>query len=182
MPGTVYTIGHSTREIQALLALLERERIEQLFDVRTYPGSRRYPQFGRQALERSLLDGGIQYAHAPALGGRRTPKPDSANVAWRNPGFRGYADYMETAEFRSALGGLIESAERVRTSIMCAEAVPWRCHRSLISDALVARGVEVLHILDSGTQPHAVTSFARVVNGDVRYGEQIEAPDLFSGV
>ena len=182
MPGVVYTIGHSTREIAALLALLEREGIERLLDVRTFPGSRRYPQFGRQPLEQSLAGAGISYAHTPALGGRRTPRPDSTNVAWRNAGFRGYADYMETGEFRTALEALVQSAASARTTIMCAEAVPWRCHRSMISDALVARGVAVLHILDSGTQPHSLTSFARVADGEIRYGERLAEPDLFSGV
>lgn len=182
MAGTVYTIGHSTRAIEAVLALLAREQIELLVDVRSFPGSKRYPQFGREALERSLAAGGIRYVHAPALGGRRAPRPDSPNIAWRNAGFRGYADYMETDEFRSALEALVGRAADARTTVMCAEAVPWRCHRSLISDALTARGVEVLHILDAGTRPHSLTRFARVVNGGIRYGAPVGEPDLFSGV
>ena len=163
------------------MALLAREEIEHLVDVRTFPGSRRYPHFGREALERSLTGAGIRYAHAPALGGRRAPRPDSANIAWRNAGFRGYADYMETDEFRGGIEGLIARAVTERTTVMCAEAVPWRCHRTMISDALVGRGATVLHILDAGTTPHRLTKFARVEDGEVRYGAGASEPDLFSG-
>lgn len=179
MSVVVYTIGHSTREIDAFLTLLAREEIEQLVDVRTFPGSRRFPHFGRDALERSLAGAGIGYAHAPALGGRRTPRPDSANIVWRNAGFRGYADYMETKEFRAALDGLVEKAALAHTTVMCAEAVPWRCHRTMISDALVARDARVLHILDAATQPHALTEFALVVDGAIRYRQGTREPDLF---
>lgn len=179
MSVVVYTIGHSTREIAAFLALLAREEIAQLVDVRTFPGSRRYPHFGRDALEQSLAGAGIRYAHAPALGGRRTPRPDSANVVWRNAGFRGYADHMETNAFRTALDGLVDTAALAHTTVMCAEAVPWRCHRTMISDALVARDARVLHILDAATQSHALRGFARVVDGAIRYREGTGEPDLF---
>lgn len=165
----VYTIGHSTRDLDDFLALLDREHIEHLADVRSFPGSRRYPQFGREALAASLAARGIQYSHHPALGGRRHARADSPNGAWRNESFRGYADYMQTPEFAAALDGLLALAERERTVIMCAEAVPWRCHRSMISDALVARGVHVRHILDSRTEPHRMTSFAIVKGGTLYY-------------
>jgi len=160
----VYTIGHSTRGIAEFIALLERSRVERLIDVRAFPGSRRYPHFNREALARTLLEHGIEYRHQPALGGRRRPRPDAPPSAWRNEGFRGYADYMRTPEFHRALDELMTLATDRRTVIMCSEAVPWRCHRTLISDALYARNVTVEHILDSGTSPHALTSFA-VVNG-----------------
>jgi len=151
----VYTIGHSTRDIDRFIALLEREHIQHVADVRSFPGSRRYPQFGREALAASLAARGIGYSHHPELGGRRRARPDSPNGAWRNESFRGYADYMLTPAFATALDVLVDEAARQRTAIMCAEAVPWRCHRSLISDALVARGVEVLDILDARTDPQA---------------------------
>ena len=166
---TIYTIGHSTRSLEEFLALLERSRIERLVDVRAFPGSRRHPQFNKEALARSLPEHGIEYLHRPALGGRRRPRADAAPTAWRNEGFRGYADYMRTAEFRAALDNLIELGEERPTVIMCSEAVPWRCHRTLISDALHARGVMVEHILDSKASPHALTSFAVVHDGEVTY-------------
>jgi uncharacterized protein (DUF488 family) len=165
----VYTIGHSTRELDDFIALLERERIQHLADVRSFPGSRRYPQFGREALAASLAAHGMAYSHHPALGGRRHARPDSPNGAWRNESFRGYADYMLTPEFATALDDLVDLAASERTAIMCAEAVPWRCHRSLISDALVARGVDVRHILDARTEPHRMRSFAIVKDGVLYY-------------
>ena len=166
---TIWTIGHSTRPIEDFLALLEREYIERLVDVRAFPGSRRHPQFNREPLARSLADVGIEYLHRPALGGRRRPAPDDPPTAWRNEGFRGYAGYMPTPQFRAALDGLIALARERRTVIMCSEAVPWRCHRMLISDALVARGISVQHILDAATTPHVLTSFAVVRGDEVRY-------------
>jgi len=165
----VYTIGHSTRELNDFIALLEREHIEHLADVRSFPGSRRYPQFGREALAASLAARDIRYSHHVALGGRRHARADSPNGAWRNESFRGYADYMVTPEFAAALDELVDAASRERTAIMCAEAVPWRCHRSLVSDALVARGVDVRHILDARTDPHRMTSFAIVKDGVLCY-------------
>jgi uncharacterized protein (DUF488 family) len=173
----IYTIGHSTRSLAQFESLLIREKIRQLVDVRTFPASRRYPHFNREALTASLSAQGILYRWMPELGGRRTPRRDSHNTAWKNAGFRGYADYMETREFREALDTLVEVAAADRTAIMCAEAVPWRCHRSLISDALIAREIDVMHILDAGTNPHALTKFAAVRAERVYYGAE---PDLFA--
>ena len=171
MISRIWTIGHSTRKIDVFISLLEENGIKLLADVRMYPGSKRYPQFGREALAKSLSEAGIGYEHFPELGGRRRVKPDSKNTAWRNEMFRGYADYMETEGFRKGIAGLLELAEKIGpTAIMCAEAVWWRCHRSLISDYLKARGVEVLHILDHNkVEPHPYTSAARIVNGGLSY-------------
>ena len=169
-PVTVWTIGHSTRTIDDFLALLEREHIEHLVDVRAFPVSRRYPHFDREPLSASLAAHGISYRHAPELGGRRSAPKVGAPSAWRNAGFRGYAHYMTTPEFASALDQLRDDAARKRTVIMCAEAVPWRCHRNLISDALVARGDDVLHIGDRSASPHKLTTFAVIdASGTVRY-------------
>jgi uncharacterized protein (DUF488 family) len=140
-------------------------------DVRSLPGSKRYPQFNKETLADSLVRAGIRYEHFPELGGRRKPSPDSKNTAWRNQSFRGYADYMETEEFHKGIERLIGLAEEIApTAIMCAESVWWRCHRALISDFLKARGVEVIHIVDEKkTDPHPFTSAARVVNGELNY-------------
>jgi uncharacterized protein (DUF488 family) len=167
----IWTIGHSTRKIDVLISLVEENGIKLVADVRMYPGSKRHPQFGREALAKSLSDVGIRYEHFPELGGRRKPKPGSRNTAWRNEMFRGYADYMETEDFRNGIARLVDLAEKTGpAAIMCAEAVWWRCHRSLISDYLKVRGVEVLHILDhSKVEPHPFTSAARIVNGELSY-------------
>ena len=167
----VWTIGHSTRKIDIFLSLLKENGIKLIADVRMYPGSKRYPQFGREALADSLGEAGIHYEHFPQLGGRRKAKPNSKNTAWRNEMFRGYADYMETEDFGRGVARLVDLAEESGpTAIMCAEAVWWRCHRSLISDYLKARGVEVLHILDRNkVEPHPFTSAARIVNGELSY-------------
>ena len=167
----VWTVGHSTRTLEEFLALLDREGIRRLVDIRTYPGSRRYPQFNRETLAASLEAHGIHYTHLAALGGRRRPQPDSANSAWRNEGFRGYADHMRSAEFHEGIDALIAMADREPTTVMCAEAVPWRCHRTLVSDALVARGVDVRHIMDDRTTPHTLTKFAWIEEGEVHYGD-----------
>ena len=171
MAVRVHTIGHSTRALEEFLGLLAREGIAQLVDVRTFPSSRRYPHFDREALAAALTGAGVGYLHLPALGGRRRPRADSPNAAWRNDGFRGYADHMRTAEFTGGIDRLLAVAARTPTTVMCAEAVPWRCHRNLISDALVARGVEVLHIMDAKTAPHELTKFAWIEDGEVRYGD-----------
>ena len=173
----VYTIGHSTRPIADFLALLERSTIERLVDVRAFPGSRRHPQFNQEALARTLPDVGIDYLHQPALGGRRRPRRAAPPSAWRNESFRGYADYMRTPEFHLALDELLARATERRTVIMCSEAVPWRCHRSLISDALVARAVRVEHILDAGLSSHVLTSFAVVRDGEVTYPATSDSAD-----
>jgi uncharacterized protein (DUF488 family) len=166
----VYTIGHSTRSRDDLLALLGAHGVTQLADVRTVPKSRRHPHFSQDALSRSLPAAGIAYRHAGGLGGLRKPRAESRNRAWRHEGFRGYADYMETPEFDAALDQLIEWSRQAPTAVMCAEAVWWRCHRRLIADALVARGVEVRHIMSAtAASAHTLTDFARVDAERVRY-------------
>ena len=162
----LWTIGHSTRTGEEWLALLKSHGIVRLVDIRTIPRSRHNPQFNRDELARTLPDAGLFYTHMPSLGGLRKPKKDSPNAGWRNESFRGYADYMQTAAFRKALEGLMSFGEEGHIAIMCAEAVPWRCHRSLVADALVIRGWTVKHILSqSKTDHHRLTSFA-VVDGD----------------
>ena len=174
MISQIWTIGHSTRTIDLFISLLEEHGIKLLADVRSLPGSKRYPQFNKEALERSLGQSGISYVHFPELGGRRKTRPDSKNTAWRNESFRGYADYMETDEFRNGIERLLELAKRLGpTAIMCAEAVWWRCHRSLISDYLKVRGVGVVHIMDlQKIQLHPYTSAARIVNGQLSYAAE----------
>ena len=163
---TLWTIGHSTRTNEEFLALLSAQGIARLVDVRRYPGSRRYPHFHSDALAESLTEAGLTYRHMPNLGGRRVASPDSSNKGWKNASFRGYADYMQTDEFQEALKTLRAEATRSRTVIMCAEAVPWRCHRSLIADRLLTSGWNVWHILGPGqVQTHRLTAFA-VVQGD----------------
>jgi len=171
MTAQIWTIGHSTRKIDIFISLLEANGIKLVVDVRKLPGSKRYPQFNKDALAASLNERGITYEHFPDLGGRRKSKPDSRNIAWRNAAFRGYADYMETEEFRNAAEQLVDLANEVGPAvIMCAEAVWWRCHRALIADYLKARGVEVTHIVDlNKTEPHPFTSAARVMNGELSY-------------
>jgi len=168
----IWTIGHSTRKIDDFISILEAQRIKLIVDVRLLPGSKRYPQFNQDALAKSLSENGISYEHFPELGGRRKPKPDSRNSAWRNESFRGYADHMETEEFSKGIDRLIDLAEKIGpTAIMCAEAVWWRCHRALISDFLKARDVEIVHIMDAKkTESHPFTSVARIVNGQLTYG------------
>jgi uncharacterized protein (DUF488 family) len=177
----IYTIGHSTRRIEQFIALLRWQGVALLVDVRRFPGSRLHPQFNSAPLEHSLSAAGIAYRPAPELGGRRTPRRDSRNTAWRNASFRGYADYMETAEFAGGLDRLSADAATRRTAIMCAEAVWWQCHRSLIADALKARGVDVLHILDGPKiAEHPYTAAARVVDGRLEYTEAPPRRDLFA--
>ena len=170
----IWTVGHSTRAIDEFISLIQANDIKLLADVRSLPGSRRYPQFNREMLAGSLGKAGIFYEHFPELGGRRKPRKDSPNIAWRNESFRGYADYMETEEFRKGVERLLGLAAGAGpTAIMCAEAVWWRCHRSLISDYLKARRIEVMHILDANkTQAHPYTSAARIVNGELSYAPE----------
>jgi uncharacterized protein (DUF488 family) len=159
----LWTIGHSTRTLDDFVGLLQAHDITQLADVRTVPKSRRHPHFAGDALAASLPEHGIAYRHVRGLGGLRKPRPDSPNTGWRHESFRGYADYMQTDEFERALGDLIQWAAGGRTAIMCAEAVWWRCHRQLIADALVARGIDVRHITSAGApRIHTLTDFARV--------------------
>ena len=163
-PPPLFTAGHSTRPVEELIALLAEHGVRLLVDVRRFPGSRRHPQFSRDALAGSLAAAGIDYLHEPDLGGRREPRPDSPNTAWRVAAFRGYADYMDSPSFAAALDRLLGGAAESRTAILCAEAVPWRCHRRLISDAATVRGVEVLHILGPGrVERHELDAKARVV-------------------
>ncbi len=168
--ATVWTLGHSTRTFEEFLALLREHRIELLADVRHFPASARVPWTNREALAAHLEKEGVAYEHLVDLGGYRKVRPDSRNTGWRNPSFRGYADYMDTQGFAAALDRLIALAKERRTAIMCAEAVPWKCHRGLLSDALVVRGVRVVHILGPGkAQDHTLTSFAKVRGGRITY-------------
>ncbi len=158
----VLTIGHSTRPIEEFIALLKAHGATCVIDVRTIPGSRRNPQFNRETLPVSLKAAGLGYMHMPELGGLRRPRPDSPNAGWKNASFRGFADYMQTPEFDAALESLIELAKRDRLALMCAEAVSWRCHRSLIADALVVRGIPVAHIMTKiRRDAHVLRSFAK---------------------
>jgi len=167
----IWTIGHSTRKIDKFIGALGAHGIKLLADVRALPGSKRHPQFNQEALAKTLAQGGIRYEHFPELGGRRKTRADSKNTAWRNESFRGYADYMETAEFRAGVKRLVDLAtDNGPTAIMCAEAVWWRCHRALISDFLKARGIEVIHIIDEKkAEPHPFTSAANIVDGELSY-------------
>jgi len=166
----VLAIGHSTRTLPELVALLRSCGVAALADVRTIPRSRHNPQFEQESLARELPEAGLRYVHLPALGGLRRARRDSPNGAWRNASFRGYADHMQTAEFEAGLVDLRSLARDGPVAIMCAEAVPWRCHRSLIADALFARGVTVEHIVGRGrTRPHRLTPFARLSGRQVSY-------------
>ena len=169
-PATIWTIGHSTRPIEEFLGLLAGPRIEVVADVRSFPGSRKYPQYGKEALAATLATHSIGYHWLQALGGRRRVSPDSPNTAWRNASFRGYADYMSSTEFEQGLSQLLKIASKMRTATMCAEAVWWRCHRSMIADALCVRGIEVVHILDAKhSMVHPMTAPARIVRGELTY-------------
>jgi uncharacterized protein (DUF488 family) len=167
---TVLTVGHSTRPIEGFIELLRSHGVSQLVDVRTVPRSRHNPQFNQEALRATLAEAGIGYAHAPGLGGFRRPAPESANAGWRNLSFRGYADYMQTPDFDAELTNVIELARTDRVALMCAEAVPWRCHRSLIADALAVHGVTACEIASANRlQPHRLPPFARVHGETVTY-------------
>jgi uncharacterized protein (DUF488 family) len=167
---TVWTIGHSTRSLTELLAALAPYGIECVADVRRYPGSRRLPQFAEPALREALPAHGLSYVWIPALGGRRRPVPDSANVGWRHDAFRGYADHVQGEEFAEGLFELLMIAYGLRTAIMCAEVLWWRCHRRIISDVLVSLGIEVVHIADAThAVPHKLAEPARLVGGRLRY-------------
>jgi uncharacterized protein (DUF488 family) len=166
----IFTIGHSTRPLEQFIALLQALGVTLVADVRTIPRSRHNPQFNRDTLPAALAAAGIEYRHLPALGGLRRTSPASPNAGWRNASFRGFADYMQTTEFVAGLNALLSLAQQWRVAIMCAEAVPWRCHRSLIADALFARGIPVEHIISAGhTQPHQLTPFACVDGTQVTY-------------
>ena len=167
---TMLTIGHSIRPLEELIALLGENRVQTLVDVRRYPASRRHPQFNREVLERSLPEPSIEYVWMPELGGRRSPDRNSHNTVWRNAGFRGYADYMETQPFQAAIAHLLQQMEVKRSAIMCAEQAWQQCHRGLIADFLKARGVEVIHILGHNrTEPHPWTAAAQIAGGELSY-------------
>jgi uncharacterized protein (DUF488 family) len=175
----LFTVGHSTRSLEELVALLREHDVGLLADVRTAPGSRRLPHFSRAALAEDLPRLGVRYVHLPELGGLRRPRPDSPNAGWRNDSFRGFADHMATDGFRSGIDRLIELAASGNTAVMCAEAVPWRCHRSLIADALLVRGIEVSHVIGRGSaRPHQLTQFAHVEDGRITYPAPVQ--DAFS--
>ena len=172
---TIWTVGHSTRSAEEFNQILTTHRIENLVDVRTFPGSRRHPQFNRDQLSNTLAAIAINYHHLPALGGRRPPSENSKNIAWNNPSFRGYADHMESVEFKKGIETLLELVRERRTAIMCAEAVWWRCHRGLIADYLKASNVDVVHIIDAKhIQKHPYTAAARIVNGRLSYQGLLE--------
>ncbi len=164
------TIGHSARALEAFIAILQENGAEWIADVRSIPRSRHNPQFNRDALPESLSEAGIGYSHMAGLGGFRKPRPDSPNTGWKNAGFRGYADYMQTAQFQHSLQTLLNLAKEKKVAVMCAEAVPWRCHRSLIADSLVVRTIRVIHILAPGENiAHVLTAGARVEGGLITY-------------
>lgn len=176
----VWTIGHSNRSIEQFLELLASQQIRLLADVRRFPGSRRLPHFNQENLSESLSRAGIEYVHFPELGGRRKVRADSPNTAWRNEAFRGYADFMMTEEFRAGTERLLNLTRQKRTAIMCAEALWWQCHRSMIADYLKASGHEILHIMSGNKiEEHPFTSAARIVNGKLSYAAETELPLRF---
>ncbi len=170
VPARLITIGHSTRTAEQFVTLLQAHQVGAIADVRRFPQSRRHPQFSKEALAAMLAAHGIAYQHFPGLGGMRKPRPDSPNAGWRHASFRAYADYMGTVEFREAIDALLTFAQKFFAAVMCAESQWWRCHRQLIADALVARGIEVRHIMSAaGAPPHELTPFARVDGLRVEY-------------
>ena len=167
----IWTIGHSTRSLIELTELLKENKIEAVADVRSYPGSRKFPHFNAEALSRSLPEAGIDYIPFKQLGGRRKVRSDSPHTVWRNEAFRGYADYMDADDFKKGIDELLRLAADKRVAIMCSEAVWWRCHRSMISDYLKAAGTTVEHIMSAGkTELHPFTSAAKIVDGRLFYG------------
>ena len=180
MSLSLWTLGHSTRPIDEFIGLLRAHQISLLVDVRTVPRSRYNPQFNTDMLAQSSHNAGLRYRHLPELGGLRKPKNDSLNDGWRNASFRGYADYMQTEEFQRALEELMAYSTDKKTAIMCAEAVPWRCHRSLIADALVSRDWDIRHIMSpEKATPHVLTSFAHFEKGALIYPKPTDLPSLF---
>ncbi len=169
-PQTILTIGHSTRTLEAFINLLQEHAVNKIVDIRTIPRSRRNPQFNRDTLPETLTPASIGYLHMQGLGGLRHPNRDSPNTGWRNASFRGFADYMQTQEFQENLKALIELASHKRVALMCAEALPWRCHRSLIADALTLRGIPVEHIMSrTRTLSHTLTPWAQVKGTSITY-------------
>jgi uncharacterized protein (DUF488 family) len=169
---TIWTIGHSTRSLPQFLDMLLVNGITLLVDIRSFPGSRRFPHFNKENLSSSMNEHGIEYVHLPGLGGRRKPQENSPNIAWRHPAFRGYADYMGTDEFKRSIAALEELASRSKTAYMCSEAPWWKCHRALVSDYLKAHGWKVLHIMEKGkVSEHPYTGPAREAQGNLFYDE-----------
>jgi uncharacterized protein (DUF488 family) len=180
MSLSLWTLGHSTRPIDEFIGLLRAHQISLLVDVRTVPRSRYNPQFNTDTLTESLKEAGLVSLHMPALGGLRKARKDSINNGWRNASFRGYADFMQTEEFQSALEQLMAYGTGTSTAIMCAETVPWRCHRSLIADALASKGWEVRHIMSpEKATPHVLTSFAHFEKERLTYPKPTDHPSLF---
>jgi uncharacterized protein (DUF488 family) len=178
---TLYTIGHSTHPFDEFIAILRAHSVRAIADVRLIPRSRRYPHFNDESLAVSLPETGIDYLPFKDLGGRRKARKDSINLGWRNESFRGYADFLQTDNFRKSLDRLIEAAQKKPTAIMCAEAVPWRCHRSLIADAMLVRGWEVLDIMSrTSAKPHELPDFARVEDGQLTYPSPVDEQSLFN--
>lgn len=176
-PATLWTVGHSTRSIDAFIALLKHYRLQGVVDVRRHPGSRRLPQFGTDTLQTHLAEAGLDYLWVEELGGRRRAAKDSPNSAWRNASFRGYADYLNEPSFEVGLQRLLTFASERRCTLMCAEVLWWRCHRALIADVLKLRGVEVLHIRDeSHVDSHPFTSPARLLDGRLSYAADAGEP------
>ncbi len=170
---TIWSIGHSTRTLDEFTDMLRSFQITVVADIRSYPGSRRYPQFNKEALEISLPENHIQYIHLKKLGGRRKVVPDSKNIAWRHPAFRGYADYMETDDFKQGIKELEDIALKQRTAFMCSEAVWWRCHRSMVADYLKVHGWKVMHIMAvNKEEEHPYTKPAKIINGELSYSVQ----------
>jgi uncharacterized protein (DUF488 family) len=170
MTGRVFTVGHSTHPLEEFVGIVRAHGVDRIVDVRTVPKSRHNPQFGEEELRRSLPPHGIDYSRIESLGGLRHPRKDSPNGAWRNPSFRGYADHMQTPEFTAGLEQLVALAAESTVAVMCAEAVPWRCHRSLIGDALIVRGVAVDDILSAtNVRAHTLTPFAVVTGARITY-------------
>jgi uncharacterized protein (DUF488 family) len=166
----VLTIGHSTRILDEFIKILQAHRATLVVDIRTVPRSRRNPQFNKETIPESLKEAGIGYMHMPGLGGLRHPTRDSQNTGWRNASFRGFADYMQTEEFEETIKALIQLAEKERIALMCAESLPWRCHRSLIADALIVRGIKVEHIMSATNRTaHVLTPFALVDGRRITY-------------
>jgi uncharacterized protein (DUF488 family) len=167
---TIYTIGHSNHPLEKFIEMLTAHGIGLIADVRTIPKSRHNPQYNSDALAASLREHGIEYRHLPALGGLRHPKKDSVNTAWENDSFRGFADYLQTEGFEAGLSELLPIGQEQRTAVMCAEALPWRCHRSLIADALLVRGITVMHIMSrTSVKEHTLTPWARVQGMAITY-------------
>jgi uncharacterized protein (DUF488 family) len=168
--AVIYTIGHSTRSIAEFISLLQENGINFLADVRQFPYSKRYPHFNGTSLRQSLSENKIGYEHFEDPGGRRKPLKNSVNTKWRTPSFQGYADYMETGQFKNAIEELLKRAEKYTVAIMCSEVLWWRCHRSMISDYLKSKGIEIVHILGPGkTEPHRFTAPAKIINGNLSY-------------